>query len=282
MITPSDAPPLGATAEASESPRLQRQIWSLRLAGLALLVAAWFTVSVREFGSSFFIVETVVFGLLGTYGFLAAASGQRAAVDREKRLRLRLLVRNMELEQLAMRDDVTQLYNRRYLFEQLERELEAAKKHDRPLAVVIANLDSFATVNDSFGHRIGDRILANFGLLLLDRARTSDAVARIGSDEFAIILPGTSDRAARKVVRRLAEATMRTDLFDEDGLTLPITASFGISGYPWGGDTVDAIIKDAVASMARGKQHDTGEVPAVFRKSLESFDDPLDEESVGP
>ena len=79
-----------------------------------------------------------------------------------------------------------------------------------------------------------------------------------------------------------AEATMRTDLTDEDGLTLPITASFAISGFPWGGDTVDAIIDDAVASMSRGKPHDTGEVPAVFRRSLESFDDPLDEESAGP
>ena len=280
MITRSDAPPLGA--EAAEPPRLQRQIWSLRLAGLALLVAAWFTVSVREFGSSFFIVETVVFGLLGAYGFLAAASGQRAAVDREKRLRLRLLVRNMELEKLTMRDDVTQLYNRRYLFEQLERELEAAKGHDRPLAVVIADLDSFAALNDSFGHRIGDRVLTNFGRLLLDRARTRDVPARIGNDEFAIILPGTSEQAARNVVKRLTEATARTDLIDEDGLTLPITASFAISGFPWGGDTVDTIIDDAVASLTRGKPHDNGEVPAVFRKSLESFDDPPDEESAGP
>ena len=280
MTAPDELRPSDAIAveDAADSQSLNQRIWSLRLAGAVLLVAVWLTVSVRDIGSTYFIVETVVFGILGTYGFLAAAASRGAAVRQEAKLRLRLLVRNMELEKSAKRDDLTQLFNRRYLFEQLERELQTAKESNCPLAVVIADLDSFTSINSAFGHRMGDKALSQFGRLLLDQARASDVPGRIGSDEFAIILPDTSERGAQSVVERLSAGLDNTDLIDNDGLAVPLTACFGISGYPWGGDTVNGIIQHATASLYAYRQPDEGAVPAIFRKSLESLDDDFESE----
>jgi diguanylate cyclase (GGDEF)-like protein len=261
---------------------LNRHVWLLRVTGAVLLIGGWLLVSLREFGSASLLVNTLVLGTLGAYAFLAASHGRRISVNLEKKLRLSLLVHNVELENLAMRDDLTQLFNRRYLFERLERELQTSKGFDRPMAVVIIDVDCMKDVNDTFGHGVGDKLLAGFGRFLLDQARGSDVPARIGGDEFAIILPDTTEQGAGIVINRLVEALGKADLMGDDNVTLRLSASFGSSGYPWGGDDVDTIVRLADACMYAQKRlqkaepqglparNGTTAIPEVFRKATDT------------
>ncbi|MBI2912564.1 MAG: GGDEF domain-containing protein [Chloroflexi bacterium] len=274
---------------AGDSRGLNRLIWCLRLVGGVLLLVGWWVVSLHDYGSIRFIFDTLVFAGLAAYAFLAAAFGRRVAVNLEKRLRLQLLVHNMELENMAMRDDLTQLFNRRYLFDRLERELQSARGFQRPLTVLTIDIDSLKAVNDTYGHLMGDKALASFGRFLLNHTRATDVPARSGGDEFAIILPDTSKRGGCTMMERLTRALDKTNIIDEDGLTLRLTASIGMSGYPWAGESVDAIMQEADASMYAQKQarkkacagpsEDGGNgaqlapVPTVFRRTDEVMGD---------
>ncbi len=286
MTKPSDFTPDHAleVSSAQRTRSLDRDVWVLRGVGALLLVIGWLAVIAHSFGSMYFILDTIVFATLGGYAFITAAFTRRNAVNLEKRLRLDLLVHNMELENLAMRDDLTQLFNRRYLFERLERELQTARGFDRPMSVILLDLNGLKAVNDTYGHRVGDTILANFGRFLLNQTRASDVPARIGGDEFAIILPDTSQGAADVMVTRVAKAMENTNLMEEGELNLCMSASLGVSGYPWGGDNVDAIMQQADVCMYTDKrarrqngqveqqrgQFSNGSVPAIFRKSAEA------------
>jgi diguanylate cyclase (GGDEF)-like protein len=249
-FSPSEALEVRAGAKPQSA---EDGVWRLRILGFVLLVMGWIALSVPHFGSSQWLVETIVLAALGAYAFVAAAKTRKTAVSLEKKLRLDLLVHNVELENMAMRDDLTQLFNRRYFFERLERELQAAKGFSRPLSVMIIDLDDLKLVNDTCGHKVGDEALTNFGAVLLDETRASDVPARIGGDEFAIILPDTDERSARILISRLVAAIERADLIEDNNVTLKLGASLGLAGYPWSGQTVDEIMQAADASMYSDK-----------------------------
>ena len=192
---------------------------------------------------------------LGGYAFAAAARSRGIAVALEKKLRLDLVVHNVELKNIAMRDDLTQLFNRRYFFERLERELQAAKGFGRPLGVAIIDLDSMKQVNDTYGHWTGDRLLAAFGKFLLKQTRASDVPARIGGDEFAIILPDTDRNEANMMIERLEAALDKADLMDGEASAFKIAASVGLAGFPWCAETTDELVRQADASMY-AKKHE--------------------------
>jgi diguanylate cyclase (GGDEF)-like protein len=189
-----------------------------------------------------------------TYVLIAETRTRRMSLNLEKRLRLGLLVHNMELENMAMQDDLTQLFNRRYLFDRLERELDTAKAFKRPLSVIVVDLNQMKAVNDTYGHRAGDEMLAAFGKFLLDHTRASDVPARIGGDEFAIILPDTNERAAHNLKVRLVKRLEAVNMIDRDGLRLVASASFGVAGYPATGETVDDLMNQADADMYAEKR----------------------------
>lgn len=236
--------------------RAERHAWIYRGIGLTMLITIWLLVVVRQdLSTTDFIIGTVGLFSLGAYSFTFSARSRRMAVNQEKRLRLGLLVHNMELENMAMQDDLTQLFNRRYFFDRLERELETANAFKRPLSVILIDLDEMKAVNDSYGHRVGDELLRNFGRFLLDQTRGSDVPARIGGDEFAIILPDTPIAEASKLQVRLAEKLAKTDIIDNNDLTLRAEASLGCSGYPETAATVDELIQQADAAMYASK-HD--------------------------
>ncbi|HSP56297.1 MAG TPA: GGDEF domain-containing protein [Dehalococcoidia bacterium] len=284
MTTPSDFDAEHAieTAKQPQSQPSTRHIWALRIAGVLFVISGWAVATANDLSPRHMLINAVAFGGLAAYGLVAAAASRRISVNLEKRLRLDLLVHNMELENMAMRDDLTRLFNRRYFFERLERELETSHGFQRPLSVLLIDVDQLKAVNDTYGHRTGDEVLANFGQFLLGQTRASDVPARIGGDEFAVILPDTSESAAEVMVSRIEKALETTDLIDSDHLTLRLTASLGVSGFPWGGEGVDAIMQQADASMYANKRarrqpagsvpRSTDEVPAIYRKSLEGGD----------
>jgi diguanylate cyclase (GGDEF)-like protein len=225
------------------------RIWFARILGLVLLAGA---LAVLAIAGGSFAVSAIVLVLFAGYVFLSERHARRLTLSMEKRLRLSLLVHNMELENMAMQDDLTQLFNRRYLFERLEREIETSRAFKRPLSLMVVDLDGMKAVNDGYGHRVGDELLAAFGKFLLSATRASDVPARTGGDEFAIILPDTSEKSAVALKDRLSRKLEDTALLDDD-VIVRVTASFGVATFPSGGDTVDALMQRADIDMYADK-----------------------------
>ena len=154
-----------------------------------------------------------------------------------------------ELRQVATRDELTHLFNRRYFFEHLEKELKAARRCGRPLGLLILDVDSLKLINDTYGHNVGDTVLANLGRLLANRVRGDDIPARIGGDEFAVLMPETDKRGAFATAARLEKALQTKPIYEGDGIELTLTASCGVAGYPWSGEKVAEIVQCADAKM---------------------------------
>ena len=136
-----------------------------------------------------------------------------------------------ELTGIAFRDPLTGLYTRRMLMDFLERQVKAAKRHDHHLSVVLADIDHFKVVNDTFGHDAGDRVLTELGEVLSKAVRSSDLEARLGGEEFAIILPMTDAAEALTFAERLRRK-VTTAIHRPDGQ--PLTISLGIATRPLG------------------------------------------------
>jgi diguanylate cyclase (GGDEF)-like protein len=235
-------------AGQDDSREVTGRIWLGRVAGLVLLGVGLGVMAVL--GGSL-VVSAIVMLAFGGYVFALETQARRMTVALEKRLRLSLLVHNMELENMAMQDDLTQLFNRRYFFDRLERELEMARAFNRPLSVMVVDLDGMKQVNDGFGHKAGDDLLSAFGAFLLSTTRASDVPARVGGDEFAIILPDTSDQAAVALKERLNRRLSEMSLVE--GVDIPITASFGVASFPSAGASVDSLLQRADFDMYQDK-----------------------------
>ncbi|MFQ5768785.1 MAG: diguanylate cyclase [Acidobacteriota bacterium] len=138
---------------------------------------------------------------------------------------------NRALKKLLITDEKTQLYNYRFLRERIGEEFKRAVRYDNPLSCIMLDLDHFKDINDTLGHRIGDRVLEEFGVILTDSARETDLVVRYGGEEFIIILPHTSTRQAMTVAERIRRSTMRRT-FTVDEAPLKLTVSCGVSTYP--------------------------------------------------
>ena len=117
------------------------------------------------------------------------------------------------LEQVSITDELTGLHNRRFLDQRLEEEVSRARRHDTPLSLVMIDLDHFKSVNDSHGHAMGDDVLAKVGEML-GRRRGGEVAARIGGDEFVVVLPDTDLAGAHGFARAVEEALAGLELRD--------------------------------------------------------------------
>jgi diguanylate cyclase (GGDEF)-like protein len=133
-----------------------------------------------------------------------------------------------QMKEIAVRDQLTGLLNRRGFSEQSERAYATARRTDRPASVIMTDIDHFKTINDEFGYAAGDNALDHFAKILKVTRRTDDILARMGGEEFAIVLPGTgleeSIRIAEELCQLLEEAPMIVD-----GESVSMTASFGVA-----------------------------------------------------
>ena len=158
-----------------------------------------------------------------------------------------LIKRRLEVETLIFIDQTTQIHNRRYFEEQLDREIERSKRTGRPMALLIADLDDFKKVNDTLGHAAGDSVLRQVARILSENARQVDIVARYGGEEFALILPDVTGSAARMVAERIL-GTIAEHRFVTGSEAKPawhITASIGGARYPDDADTKAALVDRA-------------------------------------
>src|SRR2546426_5476643 len=206
MSAPTDFGREDVVAMSHTAASRRQGIRILQLAWLLMLIGGWALVAATHPNAMAMVVDAAVFAGIGACGLMISASMRRASLEMEKKLRLELLVHNMELENMAMRDDLTHLFNRRYFFQRLENELRTAKGFSRPLCIILLDLHGLKQTNERHGHGMGDKLLGGFGEFLLTQTRASDIPARIGGSEFAIILPDTSESAADVMIARLPKA----------------------------------------------------------------------------
>jgi diguanylate cyclase (GGDEF)-like protein len=185
---------------------------------------------------------------------LAPQHLERARVIAEHAaLALRNAERYRAARDRAFIDDVTEVYNARYLLEALDREIRRSERYGTELSILFIDLDRFKLVNDTHGHLVGSNTLRQLSRLLEGCVRQVDTVARYGGDEFTILLADTGARLGRTVAERIRQSVERHAFEAGSGRTLRLTCSLGVSTYPAHGRTREALLDAADKAMYRAK-----------------------------
>ncbi len=179
--------------------------------------------------------------------FLAALEPGAIALDNALRVQ--------RAEALSVTDDLTQLYNWRYMQQVLRRETKRALRGNRPLSLLFVDLDGFKSINDSHGHLFGSRALVESASVIRASARETDIVARFGGDEFALVLPDTASDGAVSVGERIRDRLAAHRFLEGDGLSIALTASVGVATLPDVAATAEELIQAADEAMYWVKSH---------------------------
>ena len=158
------------------------------------------------------------------------------------------------ISELAITDDLTGLYNGRHLHALIEEEIERMRRFGGKLSLIFIDLDFFKTINDTRGHLVGSRTLAEIGRLIRGNIRKVCKAARYGGDEFVIVLPNTGKSGAMTLAAKLREIFREHEFLDEDGTPFNLTASFGLATYPDDARSKDDLIRLADQAMYRVKE----------------------------
>ncbi|HSY51319.1 MAG TPA: GGDEF domain-containing protein [Thermoanaerobaculia bacterium] len=142
---------------------------------------------------------------------------------------LDLLLKNSALSEISARDSLTGLYNRWYVMEKIDSEMNRSLRHGSPVSLIMLDIDHFKRVNDSFGHSAGDRVLQSVGQVLRDSCRLYDVAGRYGGEEFCIVLPETKVSNTTVVAERIRER-LAASRFEVGADSVVVTASIGIAG----------------------------------------------------
>jgi len=206
------------------------------------------------------VTEAYVYGVLEVWNARPNAYQARdlAMIRFAAEFAAGLIRRRLEVEELVFVDQTSQIHNRRYFDEQLEREIERANRTSRPLALLMVDLDHFKLVNDTLGHAAGDSILRQVAAALSENARQVDIVARYGGEEFALLLPDVTPESARAVAERLRETVAAGQFITglDERPTWQITLSIGGALYPLDAETKDSLLDraDRVALYAAKRE----------------------------
>ena len=157
-------------------------------------------------------------------------------------------------------DDLTRLYNVRYLYQTLEGEIRRARRYGSSVSVVFMDLDGFKLVNDAYGHRAGSATLTEVAQVVVRSVRDSDFVARFGGDEFVLMLPETSAKRALQMAERIRVRIAAHRFKGGVGADIYLTASFGVSSFPEHATQAEKLIEQADAAMYEAKQRDKNNV----------------------
>lgn len=200
-----------------------------------------------------------VLGLMHVHGAAGRVADAQASADLAQAIseQVALALSNAKLRQVlrdqSIRDPLTGWFNRRYLEETLARELARAERTGAPLSMVIADLDHFKNINDAHGHPAGDAVLRAATRLLATMVRESDVACRFGGEEFVLILPECTKECAIQKAQAMCNA-LRAMVVRNDGITIAVTASFGVASAPDDGTGAPALFVVADAALYRAKE----------------------------
>lgn len=250
------------------------------LSGAAMEVAGWVVRTGREFATADLRRDTRITGACGAVVAVplrcrgknigAVVVLERGAALAEPRMAgvAELLVTVLEgpavaldnaltlqrAEALSVTDDLTQLYNSRYLNQVLRREAKRASRSGRPLSLLFIDLDGFKGVNDTHGHLAGSAALVEAADVIRRSARETDVVARFGGDEFALILPDTGSDGAAAVGDRVRERIDEHVFLANKGLEIHLTVSIGVATLPDVAASAEELVRAADVAMYRVKE----------------------------
>ena len=161
-----------------------------------------------------------------------------------------------ELENIANVDGLTGLFNRRWMNEYFQRQISRALNDNKPMALILADLDNFKNINDKHGHMVGDEVLFAVASVLTQQIRPTDLLARFGGEEFAFILPETSPEEARQIAERIRSALEATRLgFDEQvEEEIHVTLSLGVTSLMLG-DDINNLLSRADKALYQAKEN---------------------------
>ncbi|MEY9181274.1 GGDEF domain-containing protein [Bradyrhizobium sp. USDA 313] len=234
------------------------------LSSLAFILAApwnhmWWLAHAIFAGGFFLLSYGVVQAFRTTQSFATIYSQEemtarlaKSMADTQKALQ-QVKLSNRRLERLAATDPLTGAGNRRHFIKHIGAEIARAKRTGAPLSLLSLDLDHFKDINDSRGHSVGDEVLRVFVRKCLEAIRPYDSVARVGGEEFMVLLPGATLDAAGAVAERLRSAIERTAFDVGAGPSVGVTISVGVSEFRRDGDTLDGFLNVADQRLYRAK-----------------------------
>ena len=175
-------------------------------------------------------------------------------ITERKQIEHNLIEANKKLEELSIRDSLTNVYNRRYAYQVLESEFNRAKRYKTPLSCLLIDADHFKKINDQYGHLFGDTVLVNFASLLQKMTRTTDIVSRFGGEEFLVILPDIDMKGAADFAERLKETISNLKIEDkEKNICAVLTISIGACSFTENTANITELIHQADIALYEAK-----------------------------
>lgn len=167
-------------------------------------------------------------------------------ITERKCTEFKLLESNRKLQELSIKDSLTNLYNRRHTFHVMEIEFNRAKRYQKSLSCLMIDIDYFKNINDLYGHPFGDKVLVHFSSFLLNMIRSTDIVSRYGGEEFLVILPDVDIKGAMDFAERLREAVSKHTIEDKErNINAALSISVGVSSF-----TDSTLNKEEIISQA--------------------------------
>jgi len=241
--------------------------WKGRFKTVKLVKSPFLKMNLKKISQSFSsIIIIPLYMRKSLYGTLILVKRKRSKPFTQKSLKASKIIsahisstlencsRFVKAKELAFIDELTGLYNTRYLDYFVEKEIKRAKRQNYPLSFLFMDVDHFKQVNDVHGHLVGSRILIEVGKLIKEFVRDIDIIIRYGGDEYIIILINTAPDGAHLVGDRLRQAIEKHEFMKSDDLKIHITASFGIATYPEHASNKDAIVDLADKAMYMAKK----------------------------
>jgi diguanylate cyclase (GGDEF)-like protein len=158
-----------------------------------------------------------------------------------------------EIYRMMTFDGLTQIYNKRYFHETLEREISRSRRYGRELGLIIFDIDFFKQKNDAFGHLAGDAILRDLAMVVRAKLRREDVFARVGGEEFAVLTPEVGMKGAREVAEKI-RLVIESTKFRFEKHEIPTTVSLGVAIWLGGDDSGDALYKRADTALYAAKE----------------------------
>lgn len=249
-------------------------VTSFALSSLAFLIAKpwnhlwWLAHAI--FAMGFFLLSYgVVRAFQTTHSFSTIYSQEELmarlaeAKSRTEEALRQLQSAHRELEHLAATDALTGVANRRELLDRIEAEIGRAKRYGTPFSVLALDLDHFKVINDTHGHQAGDRVLQQFTKTCLDAIRPYDGVARVGGEEFMVLLPEVAIDLAQTIAERIRNAVASSSFDGGAGQAIPDTVSIGVSEFGKDAKDLDAILRVADERLYRAKHDGRNRVVAA-------------------